>query len=690
MTRSLLHAAVLTALLCGPAAARTPSDLAVDHLTAHGGLSAEQVAVTRQESWHGRHIVHLQQRHDGIPVEGARSTLTIHGGAARLLRTRRVDGITASTRPDLSADAAGALAESALAGTSAGDTHLRILPSDDGGELIYAVILLRDGLREARVDVDAHTGAIRGVQTLVSDAEGYAFPGDLLDEPEAVTLTDLPEDAEVLDGAVASVRSLVFDEAGAASEAHVAVTEPGGDFLFSPEDIAEDAFAEVNVYHHVTALVSYFEDVHGWSFVGPVAAVTGYRESAEGTFDNASFRLSEDGTYLLTFGEGIHFDYAHDPDIIAHELAHGIGYDAIEELGYSPYPLMFGRYGPAPAGGAMKEGLSDWWAATWFDDANIGYAYDLSGPMRALDGDARCPDDVFGEAHYDGIVLGSVAWQVREILGAEAAEQVVMGAMLMADGSATFADFSAALSEATGILVEEGTVSTTDADAVDAMLSERGLATCGDAIPIAPGEVVRTWWMGADYYLPTCSSFEHYEVYTALPFQFQITAPEDPDGVLESLDVSVALDDAHSAGEVAWTVLIRAGGLVTFSTGHWEELYSETNTYALLGGNIYSASQDSTEVETTLSFSTEDLDLEPGETYSIALIGQNCQSDQVSISADFTLGEAVADTGGGAEEVEASAGCATSGRSGAGVWLLGFLGLVLARRRSLSGTGAPS
>jgi hypothetical protein len=686
---SLLCASALTALLCGTASAQSSSDLAIKHLAANTALSAEQVIPIRQESWHGRQIVHLQQHHDGIPVEGARSTLTVHDGAARLLRSRRVDGVTVSTVPSLDPESAGWLAEAVLSDTVAGDADLRILPTDDGGALVYGVILLRDGLREARVDIDAHTGEIQGVQTLVSDASGTVYPGDLFDEPEEILLTDLPEDAEVLDSTVAVVRSVVFDIDGVASETHVAVTEPGGDFLFSPEEgVAEDAFAEVNTYHHITALVAYFEDVHGWSF-DPITAVTGYRESAEGTFDNASFRFSEEGTYQLTFGEGIHYDYAHDPDIIAHELGHGIGYDAIEDLEYVPYPLMYGRRGPAPAGGAMKEGLSDWWAATRFDDPDIGYAYDLSGPMRSLDGDARCPDDVLGEAHFDGIVLGSVAWQVREILGAEDADQVVMGAMLMVDGGATFADFAAALSEATGILVDEGTVSTTDADAVDAMLSERGVATCGDAVEMAPGEVVRTWWMGADYYLPTCDSFEQHDTHTTPPFQFQVTAPEDVDGVLESLEVTVALDREHSAGEVAWTALIRKGGLVTYSTGEWVEIAASSYIIPMLGGNIYNASQDSEETETTLRFTAEELDLEAGETYSIALIGRNCQSDQVSISADFTIGEASSDAGVTDPEEVVGCGCATSGRLSGGAWLLAALGSGLSRRRRLR-TGVPS
>ncbi|MFT4979184.1 MAG: hypothetical protein ACI8S6_005094 [Myxococcota bacterium] len=278
---NVLRVSALTMLLCGPAQAQPASDLAMAHLTEHTGLSATQLAPVRQRSWHGRQIVHLQQLYEGVPIQGAVSTLSVHDGEARLLRVHRVESITVSVAPGLDPAAAGRLAEAMISDTVAGEVTLRILPTDGGGVLIYAVTLLAGGMQEARVDVDAHTGQIHGVHTLVSNALGTIYPADLFDEPEDVELTGLPGDATVLDSEAAVVRSLVFDEDGASWEEHVAVTEPGGDFRFAPEDgVAEDAFAEVNTYHHITALVTYFEDVHDWSFVGPVTAVTGGTSTA--------------------------------------------------------------------------------------------------------------------------------------------------------------------------------------------------------------------------------------------------------------------------------------------------------------------------------------------------------------------------------------------------------------------------
>lgn len=102
-------------------------------------------------------------------------------------------------------------------------------------------------------------------------------------------------------------------------------------------------------------------------------------------------------------GYGMHFgaggnDFGQHADVVYHEYGHGI----------TDY-----QYRPSAPSGAMHEGFSDFYAATITNDSRVG-----EGVMtpRDLDNNMRSPEDLRGESHHDGMIIGGALWHMRENL----------------------------------------------------------------------------------------------------------------------------------------------------------------------------------------------------------------------------------------------------------------------------------
>jgi hypothetical protein len=99
-------------------------------------------------------------------------------------------------------------------------------------------------------------------------------------------------------------------------------------------------------------------------------------------------------------GYGMHFgaggnDFGQHADVIYHEYGHGI-----TDFQYRPW---------GPSGG-MHEGFSDFYAATITNDSKIG-----EGVMgyRDLNNNLRSPENLQGESHADGMIIGGALWHMR-------------------------------------------------------------------------------------------------------------------------------------------------------------------------------------------------------------------------------------------------------------------------------------
>ncbi len=151
---------------------------------------------------------------------------------------------------------------------------------------------------------------------------------------------------------------------------------------------------------------------------------------------------------------------AEDADIILHELGHAI-HDALV---------------PGFDGGdtyAISEGFSDFWAASLTDGPCIGDwdATSYSPPcLRRTDTDAVYPTSLNGRPHNDGLIWSATLWDIRHLLGAEAAERLALASFLEQGTRTTFPEAAAGLLVAAERLGMQNSV-----HQVRGVLEDRGL-----------------------------------------------------------------------------------------------------------------------------------------------------------------------------------------------------------------------
>ena len=103
----------------------------------------------------------------------------------------------------------------------------------------------------------------------------------------------------------------------------------------------------------------------------------------------------------LGAGYGTCNDLAMFSDVIYHEYGHGI-----VDFQYRPY---------SPSG-AMHEAFADYTACTITNEPYIGEGVIGGGYFRNMDNSLRYPEDLTGEVHDDGRILGGALWHMRENL----------------------------------------------------------------------------------------------------------------------------------------------------------------------------------------------------------------------------------------------------------------------------------
>ncbi|MCB9527857.1 MAG: hypothetical protein H6701_05565 [Myxococcales bacterium] len=260
-----------------------------------------------------------------------------------------------------------------------------------------------------------------------------------------------------------------------------------------------DSFAEVMMFHHVNRVHDYFKDTHAFADldfplpalvnvqfqIDPPLPFPGLVVDREGwvQFDNAAFFPRESwelfasqfglpprDTDTIIFFQGA-VDFSYDARVIYHEYTH-----AVIGTGRLQVPAVPDEYGLDNSSPSMNEGLADYFAASLADDAVIGAyvgsALGLGGALRDLSEPRRCPDDTVDEIHAHGLLVGSTMWAVREAIGAEAADQIVFGALMQFTPQTTHKEASAL------ILAEAAAISPEVAAQVEAIFTDRGFGTC--------------------------------------------------------------------------------------------------------------------------------------------------------------------------------------------------------------------
>ena len=139
-------------------------------------------------------------------------------------------------------------------------------------------------------------------------------------------------------------------------------------------------------------------------------------------------------------------DFAYDGDIVYHEFTHALVHTLAYGLGQSGYD----RYGSHVEAGALNEGWSDYFSASFTNDSATG-EYGGRGltsgetGLRDADNAKKCPDDLIGEVHADSEPVSGALWALRTAIqedqgqeGVHALDQMLLSTIAEADIGETF------------------------------------------------------------------------------------------------------------------------------------------------------------------------------------------------------------------------------------------------------------
>ncbi len=669
-----------------------PEQAAQAFLEAHGatlGLPAVELEPLGARAWRDRTHVRLQQRHQGVPVAGAIAVVTLDASQrAVMVDARLADDLTVETTPAVGREAALALALDALSEPVVDPVRaeLRVLPDARGGRLVWRVELWPETHgAHWRATIDAHSGALITLRDMRQHAlaDVYEHNADNSGLVE-VELHGLSEGDAWLTSELAEVRTMTFD-GSSESLVQTATADEDGNFFYEPDDekdVFDDPFAEVNAYWHVTDIRTWFAEDHGHRWGGPTSVTVNYRDSANGRYDNAFFMKDYWGNYAIALGQGT-IDLAYDADVIQHEFGHGIVDDLCDINAELDYPISFDEYGLHSAPHAVNEGMADYWSSTFQGDPcsaeYFGSAFGDSC-LRDLDNDHVTPDDLLGEAHEDGMIIGGALWAVREVVGVPLADDIIYGALASLTPAPTFLEYATAVDEHA---LASGELDQATLDAVSAVFEERGWYKSDRAIEIPDGGNEQGLYLGADLLAgyagsSACTLARSFDggLLFPLPFQFSFTVPTEVEIAAVNIDLGLekaSIPNVLDDDDLQYAFYLRQGELVTFE---------EYNLYHLIGFDFtiltdvvdYDLSIDDQPEGVRLEVDDPAFPLAPGETYYFDLAGMNCPIMEFAVSVDFEIVEPVEEPGG--------CGCSSGRSRGLGFGLLGLLGLLgLARRR---------
>ena len=651
--------------------------------------------------------VRFEQRYAGLPVLDSSVAVRVDGeGRVRVVvlevaRTLGVDPV-----PGLSGDDARAivLAQEGLDATAPASSELAVLPEGTRpGRLVWVVDV--PGIRGAvRHLVDAVDGRILLRKSLAKDVLGRVYQISSVATPTPID-TDLNElvvgSPQMLNGWAGQLAVTNYVSGGQTTGNYVfeQTLQPsnGTDFLYDPPadpHDAHDAFAQVSLYYHLTRIHHFFATTYNLDMSGSVwklvAAANGL-ESGQ-PLDNAFFApqgAAAPFNYpnMILVGQGTSFDFAQDSDVFLHEFTHYVSHNAV---GFSQGQFEVGPWGFNFFPGAVDEGTADYFACTINGDPQLGEAsLALLGAERDLtDTSKTCPNDLVGEVHSDGELIGSLSWTLHTALGAAASDQLVWGAITLLPSGGSLGDYGAGLVQTANDLVTQGQLTAADVTTVQDAVAQRGLDDCGHELAASATEPRTTIMFGlgtvGQAFGMTCAQLANLGVHGQSLFHFVGTpAPADT-----GLRFQVALETLGQ-GDVSWAMYARRNEHVTFSASPATQLpeidqydYKVENLTANSGELVIDASSDPP--------------FDPASTYHMVIVHQNCPTTRATVTTQ-AMGEGGAGGAGGAGpepqatapvEVDGGCGCRVAApndatpRSDGSAWLvlLAPLGAVARRR----------
>lgn len=660
------------------ALAATPTETARDALLARVVVdpgAAHAVRVDRALPWAGGTRVRARHVLAGIPVEGSDLVVSLDpSGAVRSVAGRLQVVGPLDPIPTVDPVVAVAAAERVAAGFGAGSAweprveQVAWLDRSGAPHLAWAVdVASMAPFRQWRVLVDAHDGEVLATRPTSFDARANVFPSNPIES--ALTEVDLMglTSATELTGTYASVRSCdVWDDGGfgglgggscSATSPH-ALPDANGDYLFASDPMSfDDPLSEVQMYHHLDLVSAWFEEQVGFAHDRPMDGIVNF------PMLNAFYGdANGDGRGDVAFGQGGSVDFAYDGDVVYHEFSHSV-IGTVTSLGF------FGadEYGVTFAPLALNEGSADLFSLILTGDAQLGaYAgsgFGGGGAIRDLERDRSCPDDLYGEAHADGEIWGSLGWNLIQALGPETSMQLVYGTVIgWTDPSLTYGDAGQSLVDTAAELRDAGGLTPDQHAQVTALVEDSGLVGCVRVIPLDDGRKPTLFTQ----YIGLADLVGH----IPLTAQFSIEVPEG------ATAVEFKVRDWFASGDMGWTVFVRRGEHVVYDvTGVAGFEIPQVATWDF-----------SVDGEGKGGFTLPDPDLgltlEPGATYYFSFATRNLggisgfdlAQGEVTVSAAVTCCEEVA-----VDEEKRACGCGSAGGAAVGWW--GLLVAAVVRRR---------
>jgi hypothetical protein len=230
----------------------------------------------------------------------------------------------------------------------------------------------------------------------------------------SVTLTNL-DGSGYLVGDWANIRGEVGDPAFSATNT----------FTYDRHD---DRFEQVMAYYWVTEAQKYIQSLGFGSTYRPINMESQDIRINQWGLDNS---YSWDKHDVLRFGKG-GVDDAEDAEVILHEYGHAM---------LDSQSTPFGSFGASLEAGSIHEGFGDYWAVTVSnvvaptpDPACVAdwdsVSYTTSEPhcLRRVDRDLHYPEDLLGSVHHDGQIWSRALWDIRQKLGHEVADTLILEA----------------------------------------------------------------------------------------------------------------------------------------------------------------------------------------------------------------------------------------------------------------------
>lgn len=524
-------------------------DLLQRHGVAFGVRDIDQLEVVNVREHLGTRYVELRPRHLGVPVLGGQVVVSMRDGWIQHVASGLQQWEVPSSLPTSISSTEAARAVMAASGRGAivptpSDLAWFPLPGRPGRLLLVWVVEQREvaPAHDWRYIVEATTGAVLWRSDQILRAEGYVYDTNPVTAGGEVTRVELPlldEDAEALDGELArSFRcvaqtgdcSMMGTDCRICGEAdRLATIQEDGNFLYMPDEPnLADPFAEVQGYYHASVINQFFGDVLGYErSCGGSRAITVYVNQhdpgSEESSANAGYGDADgDGCGDLILGEGLGIDFSYDADVIYHEFTHGI-VESTGGLGCAPFGLCADSLGIDSVPYGLNEGFADYFSVTFAGDPILGEHTGLAFPgdpfVRTMEHDLMCPFDIIGEQHYDGQILGGLGWDIREHVGAEVADRMMMAALMAIVSTSGYAELAAALLTAAQAELDAGAITADDLAEIERLMGQegRGVTDCRRIVPLDA--------------IPEGHHLEYLPVYTFTgmtlpgPLQWSLTTP---------------------------------------------------------------------------------------------------------------------------------------------------------------------